>query len=365
MSFDLYVPFPLAPPPLETKSKGKNKEAGTGKPGKPPNGWDGLSAEDRDKVSRVVGGLGYLGYSTLAFTHQCARHGQITANPFTSSPPYPDLDPRTGRTGKMRQLSRLHLVLDDSNAHGLTASVTVTLSTYDLISIQPTTTEAFSKVCLDLTKPGPNQVGIITLPMNGKRTRGLKRSLIRTAIRNGAVFEIVYSPSLFPLSAASSTQAHQNFLSNAREAIRVIMAVSGGGGRDGAGRRGKGGGGVIFSSGVGLAVEGGKVIEGGWEGLRGPGDLINLAVLLGMPANQAKEAVLDTPKTVILRAQARRAHKGVLSVPRYVDSLDASIIDEGNLGEKKRKAMEEIASSSSKESTASLAPLEGAKKARK
>lgn len=54
-------------------------------------------------------------------------------------------------------------------------------------------------------------------------------------------------------------------MANAREAIRVIMAVSGGGGRDGVKRRGKGGGGVIFSSGDG-------------PGLRGPADLINLLV---------------------------------------------------------------------------------------
>jgi hypothetical protein len=116
----------------------------------------------------------------------------------------------------------------------------------------------------------------------------MKRSLVRAALRNGAVVSVDHDPSrrfsnryrampnalycvksqfeicyASALGSQNDEKARQNFLTNAREAVRVIMAVSGGGGRDGVDKRGKGGGGIIFSSGDG-------------SGVRGPADLINL-----------------------------------------------------------------------------------------
>jgi len=85
----------------------------------------------------------------------------------------------------------------------------------------------------------------------------------------------------------------QNFLMNAREVVRVT-----------------GGKGIIFSSGPG----GGQA----WLGMRGPADLINLACLIGMQANQAKVAVAETPRKVLLKAQARKHYKGVTSAPRLI-----------------------------------------------
>ncbi|KAH8079729.1 RNase P subunit p30-domain-containing protein [Filobasidium floriforme] len=290
--------------------------------------------EEKEAKRGLVAQAGYFGYSIVAYTITPARPGAIPINPFypssssssqtqsqgqpqigepIGSVPFPEYDPRwASGSGKkagaggmgVRQMGRLHLVVDDSNVHGLTASQTPLLQTWDLISLQPLTPESFSKVCTELTRPGANQVGIITVSTSGARLpfKGMKRSLVRAALRNGAVFEICYASAL---GSQNDEKARQNFLTNAREAVRVIMAVSGGGGRDGVDKRGKGGGGIIFSSGDG-------------SGVRGPADLINLATLLGMPANQAKEAVMDTPLKVILRAQARRAYKGVMSVPRMV-----------------------------------------------
>lgn len=86
-----------------------------------------------------------------------------------------------------------------------------------------------------------------------------------------AQFEIPYAQALGTSDPVLSRRYRQNFLTNAREVIRVVMAVSGGGGRDGTtGDRGKGGGGIVFSSGTG-AVGGVAGI-----GMRSPADLINL-----------------------------------------------------------------------------------------
>lgn len=84
-------------------------------------------------------------------------------------------------------------------------------------------------------------------------------------------FEIPYAQALGTSDPSSARKYRQNFLTNAREVIRVVMAVSGGGGRDGiTGNRGKGGGGIVFSSGMG--VTGGLA----GVGMRSPADLINL-----------------------------------------------------------------------------------------
>ena len=65
-------------------------------------------------------------------------------------------------------------------------------------------------------------------------------------------------------------------MSNAREAIRATS-----------------GRGIIFSSGASY----------GPEALRAPVDMISLGVVLGMPANLAKEALDDSAKRVLLRAR--------------------------------------------------------------
>ena len=94
-----------------------------------------------------------------------------------------------------------------------------------------------------------------------------------------AQFEILYSPGLFPSPKTPPEVARryrQNFLSNAREVIRIT-----------------GGKGVILSSGCPL----------GEIGKRGPLDVINIGTMLGMPANLAKDAVSLNPKRVLLNAR--------------------------------------------------------------
>ena len=89
-----------------------------------------------------------VGYSVVGFTVTPLKPGTIPLNPFSLPPaaataaavgsgnaqvadsmvlPFPEYDPRVRASGGrgsdlgrgMRQLSRLHLVVDDSNTHGL------------------------------------------------------------------------------------------------------------------------------------------------------------------------------------------------------------------------------------------------------
>lgn len=146
--------------------------------------------------------------------------------------------------------------------------------------------------CATLRHRAHRQISIITVPLHERPYHfRLNRKQIRQAQRNGVVFEILYSAGLFPSRSVPPDVARkyrQNFLSNARELVRVTN-----------------GRGIIFSSGPG----------GSPEGLRGPMDIVNLwvgwvrrrltlsATILGVPANFAKEAVSNTPKMVLLRAR--------------------------------------------------------------
>jgi hypothetical protein len=115
-----------------------------------------------------------------------------------------------------------------------------------------------------------------------------KRSLVKQALRHGAVvssglvihfgirvrdltglcaiqFELPYLPAFIPSSSTTPDVAkknRQNFLTNAREVVRVT-----------------GGKGIIFSSGSG----GGQA----WHGMRGPADLINLSVTARMESSRS------------------------------------------------------------------------------
>ncbi|EJT52752.1 Ribonuclease P protein subunit p30 [Trichosporon asahii var. asahii CBS 2479] len=193
--------------------------------------------------------------------------------PDDRSLPYPSLDPRYAELAgpsqpTLVQVTRYHMRLDD----GKTATNTATLRDYDLLSVHVGCDKALQIACTDLANPGPNQ--------------------IRQAQRNGVV--IPYAAGLFPSKSVPSDIARryrQNFLTNARELVRVT------GGKD-----------IIFTSGPGGAP----------DGIRGPLDVVNFATILGVPANLAKDAVSRTPKAVLLRAQARRTYKAVVSAPRLV-----------------------------------------------
>ncbi|OXH38717.1 hypothetical protein J008_01825 [Cryptococcus neoformans] len=297
MYYDLYLPFPLPPSQEDTNSKKAKK--GKGKAPLPPPAvsradcWDGLETSARESVAKRLALTGHLGYSVVGCTIAPGEpSNQVLPSPFQIGPPYPGLDPRFASpsgtspssssygNAPLVQVTRYHIRLDDGKAHCLTAQNTSALRNYDILSVSPTTDKSFQLACTDLSNPGPNQISIITLPLHERAfTFRFNRKQMRQAQRNGVVFELVYSAALFPPTSTPLDVARrfrQNFLSNAREVIRITGGKS-----------------VIFSSGPG----------GSENGLRGCLDIVNLGTLIGMPANLAREAVDKTPKMVLLRAR--------------------------------------------------------------
>jgi ribonuclease P/MRP protein subunit RPP1 len=132
------------------------------------------------------------------------------------------------------------------------------LQSYDILSLQPLTSSTFSTACLVHTPPSQTSTNIhlITIPLHLPRIPYyLKHTLVKTAIRNGASFEISYGGALgHSLSRDGGTgggggqEAKMNWWAAVREIVRVT--------------KGKG---VALSSGVEDSM-----------GLRGPRDVANL-----------------------------------------------------------------------------------------
>lgn len=129
---------------------------------------------------------------------------------------------------------------------------------YDIIALAPTTATSFSLACLTHTVPSPITAHIISVPLTLPRIPyNLKHTLVRTALKNGAVFEISYSgalggegdPTVSLIGGAESgVSAKRNWWAAAREVIRV-------------------------TKGKGVVITGGTVNQ---PDIRPPRDIINL-----------------------------------------------------------------------------------------
>jgi len=150
--------------------------------------------------------------------------------------------------------------------------------------------------------PSPLTAHIISLPLTLPRLAFyLKHTLIRTALKNGAVFEIGYVGALGgendPLlvragGAEDGPAAKRNWWAAAREVLRVT--------------KGKG---------KGVVVSGGVVSE---ADLRAPRDVANLISVLGLAQDGAHSSLTKVPQSLVLRAQTRHTYRAVLSEPKLV-----------------------------------------------
>ncbi|KAG0705103.1 RNase P subunit p30-domain-containing protein [Suillus ampliporus] len=199
-------------------------------------------------------------------------------------------------------LKRLTIVLDNDSekGFGLTNANTSLVEPYDVISLLPTTSTTFSLACLTHSLPSPLTAHIIALPLTLPRLPfQLKHTLVRTAIKNGAVFEINYAGAIGgEIEASLSTfgvsdtgvSGKRNWWAAAREVVRV-------------------------TKGKGIVVSGGVASEADY---RGPKDITNLLTLLDLAQNLAHDASVVVPKSLVLRSQARKTYRAVLSEPRLV-----------------------------------------------
>ncbi|CAO1621299.1 unnamed protein product [Sympodiomycopsis kandeliae] len=328
MYFDLNIPFPgpvfntdnASAGPSTANNKNKQQQQKQPPPQVVRNGDEvdplkKLSNAQRDQVRLRAEDLNRMGYSVIAFNHIVTSRldPSIHHNPFSnvrdtlpdgslststslvptaSRPVFPSLPSLT-------QLQRLTLILDAASegksgmASGLGPGASnLCLQSYDLLAVQPTTSNTFTTTCLTHTelKPTGPSFDIVSLDLSStpRLPFHLKRSTIGKVLENGAVFEITYSPAL---PGHNQEIRLRNLISNTRDLLRIT----------------NGGKGLILSSAASTIM-----------GLRNPTDVMNLATLFGFSSSLARDAVSDTCSRLWKRAQSRRSFRAVVGVPMQI-----------------------------------------------
>ncbi|KAF9233625.1 RNase P subunit p30-domain-containing protein, partial [Melanogaster broomeanus] len=291
MYFDLNVPvFAYEGPGVlqSKKSKGKQPKAQVSVVFTPAQ-----IAAIEARVDLLV----HLGYTVLAFNHTIEKKIDPKTHVHILDSLIPQLKKRTG----VVFLKRLTISIDEDSEKGfaLTSANASLVEAYDLIALAPTTLATFSAACLTHSLPSPLTAHIISLPLTLPRLPfHLKHTLVRTAIKNGAVFEINYAGALgetescqmnFGVSDSGLT-TKRNWWAAAREVVRV-------------------------TKGKGIVVSGGVTCEADY---RGPKDVQNLITFLDLAQNLAHDASAIAPRSVILRAQTRKTYRAILSEPRLM-----------------------------------------------
>ncbi|KAF9524916.1 RNase P subunit p30-domain-containing protein [Crepidotus variabilis] len=295
MFFDLNVPIT------------KKISANTSKKGK-GTGNEALVSYSPAEIAAVEHRIDlqvHLGYTILSFCQTINKRVDPKVHVNVLNPLVALLRKRPG----IVYLKRLNIILDQDSEKGfglINANVTF-FNSYDLLSLCPTTHNTFNQACLTHSLPSNLTAHIISLPSTLPRLPfHLKHTLIRTAIKNGAVFEINYvgslgaeqEPTLVDANAAESgPAAKRNWWAATRELIRVCK-------------------------GKGLILSGGCVVE---CDLRAPRDISNIISILGLAQDATHEASTKTPKSLILRAETRKTYRAVFSEPTVVLPEDSQI----------------------------------------
>ncbi|KAG9309685.1 PHP domain-like protein [Chiua virens] len=241
--------------------------------------------------------LVHLGYTVIALNQTVDRKIDPKAHVNIIDALLPQLKHRPGIVF-LKRLT-IHIDEDSEKGFGLTTANAAIADAYDLIALAPTSAATFSAACLTHSQPSPLTAHIITLPLTLPRLPfHLKHTLVRTAIKNGTVFEINYAGALgdpesshaAPSVTDTGLTAKRHWWAAAREVVRV-------------------------TKGKGIVVSGGVIGEADY---RAPRDVQNLITLLGLAPNLAHDACAVTPKSLVLRAQTRKTYRAVLSEPRVV-----------------------------------------------
>ncbi|KAI9001117.1 PHP domain-like protein [Trametes punicea] len=294
MFADLNVPVPTLlkqqlSQAASKKGKGKQEQSGAA-----PSFTPAQVAAIESRIDL----LEHLGYTVLAFNQTVERRVDPKTHVNTLDPLLGQLRKRPG----VVFLKRLTIVLDEESekGFGLTNGNAALFMPYDLLALVPTTAASFSLACLTHTQPTPLTTHIISLPLTLPRLPfNLRHTLVRAALKNGAVFEINYAGALggeadpaltIPSGSESGAGAKRNWWAAAREVVRV-------------------------TKGKGILVSGGVFNE---ADLRAPRDVANLVTILGAPQDVAHNASTKVAQSLILRAQTRRTYRAVLSEPKVV-----------------------------------------------
>ncbi|KAF9004657.1 RNase P subunit p30-domain-containing protein [Cyathus striatus] len=274
--------FGLSTPGKAVSKKGERKQPG--------------STYTQAQISAIETRVGSftVRYSVIAFSQ--TEHKKV--DPKIHINVLDSLVPKLRQHPGIVLLKRLNIILDGDSEKGfglINANVPL-FNNYDLIALVPTNQVTFSFACLTHTLPSALTAHIIPLPLTLPRLNlYLKHTLVRTALKNGGVFEINYVGALggeqdAVLSDANAAESglsvKRNWWAAAREVVRV-------------------------TKGKGLLVSEGVVSDGD---LRAPRDVENLISMFGIAQDIAHSAVTKRPNCSLFEPiETRKTYRAIIS----------------------------------------------------
>lgn len=165
-----------------------------------------------------------------------------------------------------RQYTRLTVVIDTPAQAAALNSGNPVIKSYDIVAVRPMNQNAFEQACQT------SEVDIIAIDFSEKLPFRLKQSMVKAAIKRGVYFEISYS------SLIVDAQMRRQTISNCKLLVEWT--------------RGKN---LVISSAAPSVSE-----------LRGPYDVANLLLLMGLTFEHAKAAVSKNCRSVIASALRKK-----------------------------------------------------------
>ena len=207
----------------------------------------------------------------MAIDHACT--GRVPATIINEVPdPLPCSVPPS-----IRILRRCTLYLSDPSQNHRLSSLA---AAYDILALRPTTEAALQQACQTL------ECDIVSLDLSQRFNFYFKHKQLSAALQRGVRFEICYAPGIQNNDGGASKR---NLISNATQLIRAT--------------RGRG---IVISSEAKQALA-----------CRGPADLVNLAVLWGLPQDRAREALSKEARYVVIQAETKRqTFRGIVKILR-------------------------------------------------
>ncbi|GAB0488981.1 hypothetical protein MMPV_000196 [Pyropia vietnamensis] len=178
------------------------------------------------------------------------------------------LERRQPTGGTLLQLTRVTLeVRSPDDLANLSSPI---LAQYDIVAVRPAT-EKLLQQCMQF------EFDILSLDLSERLPFFIRRPQAHVAASKGVAFEISFAGAL-----SDSTHRHC-LISNAVALVRMLR------GRN-----------IVLTSAAASLLH-----------LRGPYDVMNMALLFNLDLQQARDAVVATPAAVVQHACSRRSHKGL------------------------------------------------------
>ncbi len=216
--------------------------------------------------------LGQLGYACVAYNETVVGRDGIRGLERPANKKARDtlwLAAQGGTEGPATRLRRVTIIVDDPGETQFLCGAIRSLKWADLVAARPTSDKALTLLCES------GDVDIISLDLSARLGFSLNAKQADKALARGLVFEVRYAQAI----TEENAQKKQQLLAN----ISGLMAAT----------RGRG---LVWSSGSGAAA----------ECLRGPHDVLNLAVVLGLKEEQALASLTSNGISVRGHAEARR-----------------------------------------------------------